>query len=97
MFKRLLPLLVAPALLVASAAPAQQFPMVDQIAQKIIAKYQGMSCEQLWESKANKAPPSDKEKEAIKILQSDPQMQAEFFRQVSTPIVTKMFQCGMIP
>jgi hypothetical protein len=97
--KRFLALIALPALLFAGAAPAQEFPVVDRIAQKIIAKYQNATCEQLWEEKAQGQgkPKSQKEQEAIQILQGNPQMQQALFSQVATPIVTKMFQCGMIP
>ncbi len=42
-------------------------------------------------------PKSPEEQRAIGILRGDPQMQAAFFSQIATPVVTKMFQCGMIP
>ena len=99
MRKRFLPLMMLPALCLGGAAHASNFPVVDQIAQKLVAKYQNATCQQLWEEKAqgHGQPKSPREEEAIKILKSDPQMQQAFFSQVSTPIVTKMFQCGMIP
>ena len=52
MTKRFPVLIALPALFVAGAAPAQDFPVVDMIAQKLIAKYQNATCEQLWEEKA---------------------------------------------
>jgi hypothetical protein len=99
MQKRFLALIALPALLFAGAASAQEFPVVDKIAQKLIAKYQNATCEQLWQEKAQGQgkPRSQKEQEAITILQGNPQMQQALFSQVATPIVTKMFQCGMIP
>ena len=99
MTKRLLALVALPALLFAGAAPASEFPVVDKIAQKLIAKYQNATCEQLWQEKAagQGQPKSQKEQEAVQILQGNPQMQQALFSQVATPIVTKMFQCGMIP
>ena len=97
--KRFLALIALPTLLFAGAAPAQEFPVVDKIAQKLIAKYQNATCEQLWQEKAKGQgqPKSPKEQQAIQILQGNPQMQQALFSQVATPIVTKMFQCGMIP
>jgi len=73
--------------------------VIDRIAQKLIAKYQNATCEQLWAEKAKGQgqPKSQKEQQAIQILQGNPQMQQALFSQVATPIVTKMFQCGMIP
>jgi hypothetical protein len=99
MFSRLVPLMLLPVLCFGSAARAQDYPILDEIAQKVIAKYQNATCEQWWQEKAQGQgqPMSDKEQRAIRILQGDPQMQQAFFSQVATPIVTKMFQCGMIP
>ena len=76
-----------------------QFPIMDMVANKVVQKYQNSTCEQLWQEKAQKQgqPKSPEEERAVKLLQSDPQMQAAFFSKVATPIVTKMFQCGMIP
>jgi hypothetical protein len=99
MLKRLLQAIMLASFCLVSAAHAQDFPILDEIAQKVIAKYQNATCEQLWEEKAKKQgqPKSEREQRAIEILQGDPQMQAAFFSKVATPIVTKMFQCGMIP
>ena len=36
--------------LAAGVAIAQQYPMLDNVANKVVQKYQGMSCEQLWAS-----------------------------------------------
>ena len=76
-----------------------QYPIMDMIANKVIQKYQTSSCEQLWQEKAQSQgkPKSAEEQRAIGILRNDPQMQAAFFAKVSAPIVSKMFQCGMIP
>jgi hypothetical protein len=99
MIKRFLPLVLLPALCIGGTATAQDFPILDEIAQKVIAKYQNSTCEQLWEEKAKSQgqPKSAREQRAIEVLQGDPKMQQAFFAQVATPIVTKMFQCGMIP
>jgi hypothetical protein len=99
MIKRLLPAIALGAVLTAGPASAQDYPILDEIAQKVIAKYQNATCEQLWQEKAQKQGQarSDREQKAIQMLQQNPGMQAAFFSQVATPIVTKMFQCGMIP
>ena len=83
-------------LLYVSAAQAQ-YPMLDIIANKVIQKYQSSTCEQLWQEKAKKAPPTAQEKQAIQVLKSDPQMRTAFLNKVAAPIVNKMFECGMIP
>lgn len=72
-----------------------QYPMVDMVAGKVVQKYQGMSCEQLWQQKGQ--PKSAEEQRAIGILKSDPQMRTAFVNKVAAPIVNKMFECGMIP
>ncbi len=81
----------------AGIASAQQFPMLDQVANKVVQKYQTSNCEQLWQEKAQKKPESPMEEKLVQVLRSDPAMRQEFFNRVSTPIVTKMFECGMIP
>ena len=92
-------LTMLPLLLSAGHATAQQYPIMDKIAAKIIAKYQSATCEQLWQEK-QQGPVQQKcaeEQRAVQMLKSDPQMQQAFFDKVAAPIVTKMFQCGMIP
>ena len=93
------PLVVAVVAFAYAGVAGAQFPIMDQVANKVIQKYQTASCEQLWQEKAQNQgkPKSPEEQRAIQILRSDPQMQAAFFSKIATPVVTKMFQCGMIP
>jgi hypothetical protein len=79
------------------AATAQQFPMVDSVADRIVQKYTSSTCEQLWVKKSEHAPPTMEEQRAIALLRSDPQMRAEFIGRIAAPIANKMFDCGMIP
>jgi len=74
-----------------------QYPMMDMVANKIVQKYQNSTCEQLWEKKSQKAPPSQQEQNVIQMLKGDPQMRAAFINKVAAPIANKMFECGMIP
>jgi hypothetical protein len=67
------------------------------VADKIIQKYQTSTCEQLWEKKGAKTPPTAEEQKAIAFLKSDPQMRAAFINKIAPPIANKMFDCGMIP
>lgn len=85
--------------LAAGNAPAQPYPIMDKIAAKVIAKYQNATCEQLWQEKqaGQGQPKSAEEQRAIQALKNDPQMAQAFFDKIAGPIVTKMFQCGMIP
>ena len=81
--------------LVAGAVLAQQFPILDAVANKVVQKYQGSSCEQLWAKKSQ--PKSPEEQRVVGMLRNDPAMRTEFINRVAAPIVNKMFECGMIP
>jgi hypothetical protein len=74
---------------------AQQFPVLDAVANKVVQKYQGMTCEQLWQQKSQ--PKGPEEQRVIGILKNDPAMRTEFLNRVAAPIANKMFECGMIP
>lgn len=80
-----------------SAQQQQQYPILDKIAAKVVAKYQASTCEQLWQKKAAKTPPSPEEQKVISFLKSDAQMRQAFINQVAAPIANKMFECGLIP
>jgi len=85
-------------LMLAGGSYAQdQYPMLDQAANKVITKYQTATCEQLWLEKANKQPPTPEQARAITFLKTDPQMRTIFINKVAAPIANKMFECGMIP
>jgi hypothetical protein len=75
----------------------QNTPILDQVANKVIQKYQTATCQQLWAERAQKAPPTPAEQKAIQFLKSDPQMRTLFLNKVAAPIANKMFECGMIP
>ena len=74
-----------------------QHPILDQVANKVIQKYQTSTCQQLWAERAQKAPPTPAEQKAIQFLKNDPQMRTLFLNKVAAPIANKMFECGMIP
>ena len=95
--KRTLLFALAAELLYVAAAAQAQYPMMDAVANKVIAKYQNSTCEQLWEKKSAKTPPTQQEQNAIKLLKGDPQMRAAFINKIAAPIANKMFECGMIP
>ena len=75
----------------------QSTPILDQVANKVIQKYQTATCQQLWAERAQKAPPTPAEQKAIQFLKGDPQMRTLFLNKVAAPIANKMFECGMIP
>ena len=74
-----------------------QHPILDQVANKVIMKYQNSTCQQLWAERANKQPPSPAEQKAIQFLKTDPQMRTLFINKVAAPVANKMFECGMTP
>ena len=76
-------------------AGAQQYPMLDRLANRVIEKYQQSSCEQLYQQRQQ--PKSQMEQNAIQMLHSDPGMRQEFINRVAAPIANKLFECGLIP
>ena len=79
--------------------PAQQYPVMEGIAKKVIQKYQASSCAQLWAEKGQ-APTAEviqKQDKAIQMLRQDSAMRKAFLDIVAAPIANKMFECGMIP
>jgi len=82
-----------------AAVSAQDFPVLDQIAAKVVQKYQQATCEQLWQERAQKGkkPESPMEQRALGMLKSDAQMRSAFISKIAAPIANKMFECGMIP
>ena len=82
-----------------SAAGAQQFPMMDKLADRVVQKYQSSSCQELIAKKSQPEPAKREmmEQKAIEMLRKDPQMRTEFLNRVAGPIANKMFECGMIP
>jgi len=95
MTKRFYGVVAVATLAVAGLVYAQQFPMLDSVANKVVQKYQSASCEQLWQQKGQ--PKSPEEQRVVGLLKSDPAMRTEFINRVAAPIVNKMFECGMIP
>jgi hypothetical protein len=79
------------------AQAPSQYPILDKVAGKVIQNYQTSTCEQLWQKKSAKAPPSAEEQKVIAFLKGDPQMRTIFIDKVAAPIANKMFECGMIP
>jgi hypothetical protein len=78
-------------------ACAQPFPMIDQLAQRVVQKYQNSSCQQLAEERSQPRAKGEMEQRAIAVLRSDPQMRTEFINRVAAPVANKLFECGLIP
>jgi len=81
--------------LFAGAVGAQENPLMNMVADRVVQKYQQASCQQLWQKKGK--PKSDEEKNLIQLLRDDPQMRTAFINKVAAPIANKMFECGMLP
>jgi hypothetical protein len=77
------------------AAIAQQFPLLDMMADRVVQKYQSSTCEQLWEARSK--PKGPREQELVTKLRSDPAARTEFLNRIAGPVANKMFDCGMIP
>jgi len=95
MSKRFFVVLAVGTAVVAGVVYAQQFPILDAVANKVVQKYQSASCEQLYERKSQ--PKSPEEQRVVGMLRSDAAMRTEFLNRVAAPIANKMFECGMIP
>ena len=93
MMRRLFALL--PALLFAGTAAAQQYPLMDMMADRVIQRYREASCEQLWERRGKPKP--EEEKNLIQLMRDDPQMRTAFINKIAAPVANKMFECGMVP
>ncbi len=103
MSKRLYVLVLVPMLLLVATAPqaqqAQQYPIMDRVAQKIVDKYTNSTCVQIAEMKSEKPEGEEAQmkERVIAMLKQDPQMRQAFINKVAAPIANKLFECGMIP
>lgn len=78
--------------------------VVNAIAQKTITKFQNSSCQDLATSMAQSKQGADQDTlkdqltaRFIQKLRQDPQLTQTFFNQISTPVLTKLFECGLVP
>ncbi len=103
MIKRPSLLTLLPALLLVGSALAQQaqpqYPILEEVAQKVITKYQTSTCVQLATEKSEKptGEQAEMKQRVLQVLKTDPQMRKVFIDKVAAPIANKMFECGMIP
>lgn len=71
MSKHLYLFAIVPVLLLGLGGVARaQHPILDQIASKVVQKYQNSSCEQLWQRRGQ--PDSPREQEVIEALRNNP-------------------------
>lgn len=87
--------LIAVLVLFAGVAAAQDYPMLDMVAQRVIEKYQHSTCEQLWQ--AREQPKPEMEQRAVQFLRNNPEMRTVFIDKVAPTVANKMFECGMVP
>lgn len=82
-----------------AGAHAQQYPLMDRVAEKIVQKYQTSSCQQIAAERGHPASGRREEIEerVVRLLQEDPAMRREFIGRVAVPIANKLFECGLIP
>jgi hypothetical protein len=75
------------------------YPIADRVAEKVIAHYQGASCEQLMAQKAQPPAPEEAQmkQRAVQLMRNDPGLRTYFLNKVAAPIANKLFECGMIP
>jgi hypothetical protein len=78
--------------------------VVNTIANKTIAKFNNSSCQELAASMAQQhskpQPETLKDRVTARFIQrlrQDPQLTQQFFSQISTPVLTKLFECGLVP
>jgi hypothetical protein len=78
---------------------AQQYPLLDRVAEKVVGKYQASSCAQLAEERGHRPTGRREEMEerVIRMLHEDAGMRQEFINRVAAPIANKLFECGLIP
>jgi hypothetical protein len=85
-------------MLLRSTALAQDpYPLMDDVAHKIVEKYQNSTCEQLLVRRSAHAPPTMEETRIVTYLHDDQNMRLAFMQIVAPPIVNRMFDCGLIP
>jgi len=73
--------------LIAIGGTAQeQHPMLDQLANKVIQKYQTSSCQQLAQQKQE--PPSPEKVKAIQFLNTDPTLRTYFINKIAGQLPT---------
>ena len=79
----------------AGAAIAQEYPMLNMVADRVNEKYRSATCEQVWQDKEK--PKGEMEKNLIQMLKENPQMRQVFINKVAATVANKMFECGLVP
>ena len=90
---------LATTLLLAGVQAPSQYPVVDQVAAKIIQEYRSSSCAQLA-AERNALPNAQKAAMKDKVgmsLRNDPAMRVVLVNKVAPTVVDKMIVCGFLP
>ena len=92
-------LAAAGAALFAVGARAQDYVVVNRLAERVAQKYLYASCLDLADERARRLPREHAEMDdrVIRMMRNDPQMRREFIDRVAAPIANRMFECGFIP
>jgi len=88
-------MLVAGLVLLAGVAAAQDYPILNMVADRVIEKYSSATCEQVWQDKEK--PKGEMEQRLIQMLRENPQMRQVFIDKVAAVVANKMFECGLVP
>jgi hypothetical protein len=79
-------------------APPQE-PIMEEVAERVIAHYQTSSCQTLARERSH--PPTGQraqmKQRAMLVLRDDPQLRTQFLDRVAAPIANKLFECDLIP
>jgi hypothetical protein len=94
MSKRIM-VLVAGLVLLSGVAAAQDYPILNMVADRVIEKYNSATCEQVWQDKEK--PKGEMEQRLIQMLRENPQMRQVFIDKVAAVVANKMFECGLVP
>jgi cobalamin biosynthesis Co2+ chelatase CbiK len=87
--------LIAVLMLFAGIAAAQDYPILNMVADRVIEKYNSATCEQVWQDKEK--PKGEMEQRLIQMLRENPQMRQIFIDKVAAVVANKMFECGLVP
>ena len=80
--------------------PAQQYPVMEGIAEESNPEVPGILLPSSCGPKRGRPRPREqlqKQENATQMLRQDPAMRKAFLDIVAAPIANKMFECGMIP
>ena len=87
--------LIAVLVLFAGSVCAQDYPILNMVADRVIDKYRNATCEQVWQDKEK--PKGEMEQTLIQMLRENPQMRQVFIDKVAATVANKMFECGLVP